>query len=174
MVRYVYASPGVPEQVQQVFPVQPKCHEDGSEWGEIFHRKLVEYLYQISFIDYWVEKEEISIVNCLTHFMLAYYFTKPLQGALFDKFRDVIMGRVSPLTLLEDTFSYTGKESVGKQIPSKEIPSGTGDPLKETKKMLEAKNDKHIQTIIGGTFKNNEILRDKNDKQVRTSTGGPL
>ena len=31
MVRYVYASPGVTEQVQQVFIGQLNIHEDGSE-----------------------------------------------------------------------------------------------------------------------------------------------
>ena len=61
--------------------------------------------------------------------MLADYFTIPLQGALFHKFREIIMGRVSPFTLKEDTFSYTIKESVGKQVPQKEIPLNTGEPL---------------------------------------------
>ena len=37
------------------------------------------------------------------HLMLADYFTNPLQGALFFMFRDIIMGRVSPYTLLKDT-----------------------------------------------------------------------
>ena len=49
--------------------------------------------------------------------MLADYFEKPLQGALFHKFRDIIRVRVSPFTLIEDTFSYTSKERVEKQIP---------------------------------------------------------
>ena len=40
MVRYVYTSPGVTEQVQNVFPGQPKRHEDGSEWGESFTENL--------------------------------------------------------------------------------------------------------------------------------------
>ena len=56
---------------------------------------------------------------------------------MFHKFRDIIIGRVSPFALLKDTFSYTSKERVGKQIPSKYIPSGIGGPLKETKDMLE-------------------------------------
>ena len=41
---------------------------------------------------------------------------------------------------------------VGKNIPSKEIPSGTGYPLVKTKDMLEDENNKHLRTIIGGTF----------------------
>ena len=52
------------------------------------------------------------------------------------------MGKVSPFKLLEDTFSYTSKDCVGKHISSKEIPSEIGDPLKETKNMFEDENDK--------------------------------
>ena len=106
--------------------------------------------------------------------MLADYFTKPLQGALFHQFRDIIMGRVSPFTLLEDTFSYTIKERVGKKILSKEIPLDTGDPLKETKYMLEDENDKQVHTSTGGSLKNKNMRRDKNGKQVCTITGEPL
>ena len=72
-----------------------------------------------SFIKDRVYKEEISIVYCPTHLMLAGYFKKTLQGALFHNFRYIIMGRVIPFTLLEDAFSYTSKERVGKQIPPK-------------------------------------------------------
>ena len=39
-----------------------------------------------------VEKGEVSIVYFPTENMLADYFTKPLHGELFKKFRDVIMG----------------------------------------------------------------------------------
>ena len=76
-----------------------------------------------------MDKKELSIVYCPTHNMLAYYSTKPLQGELFHKFRNIILGGVIPFTLLEDTFSYTSKEGVGKHIPSEYILSGTGEPL---------------------------------------------
>ena len=84
-----------------------------------------------------MDKEEISIVFYPTHPMLADYFTKPLQGALFQKFWYIIMGRFSPFTLLEGTFSYTSKERVVKYITSKEITLGTGEPLKRTKMMFQ-------------------------------------
>ena len=38
-----------------------------------------------------VEKGEMNIEYCPTGMMLADYFTKPLQGSLFNKFLDVIM-----------------------------------------------------------------------------------
>ncbi len=42
----------------------------------------------------------MTIVYCPTHEMLADFFTKPLQGSLFRKFRDVLLGHqhVSTLT----------------------------------------------------------------------------
>jgi hypothetical protein len=41
-----------------------------------------------------VAKKEVSIIYCPTKLMVADYFTKPLQGALFYKFRDQILGVV--------------------------------------------------------------------------------
>ena len=39
-----------------------------------------------------MDKGELSIEHCPTHLMIADYFTKPLQGKLFNTFRNVIMG----------------------------------------------------------------------------------
>ena len=39
-----------------------------------------------------IESNKISIAYCSTEHMLAYLFTKALQGSLFTKFCDVIMG----------------------------------------------------------------------------------
>ena len=47
MVPYVYASPEVPEQVQQVFTGQPKRHKEVSEREELLYRKLADYWYQV-------------------------------------------------------------------------------------------------------------------------------
>ena len=53
----------------------------------------------------------------------------------------------------------------------KDIPLGIGDPRKETKNMLEKKNDKQVRTNIGGTLKDKEVPRDKKDKRVCTHAG---
>ena len=45
------------------------------------------------------DKGEIDIKYCPTHNMLADFFTKPLQGALFEKLRAVIMGHAHISTL---------------------------------------------------------------------------
>jgi hypothetical protein len=44
------------------------------------------------FITDRVKKEEVSVVWCPTEDMIGDFATKPLQGALFRKFRDEIMG----------------------------------------------------------------------------------
>ena len=77
-----------------------------------------------------MEREELIIAYCTTNTMLDDYFTNTLQRALFHKFRDIVMGKSSLFTLIENTFLYTITERVGKQIPPKEIPLGTVDPLK--------------------------------------------
>ena len=46
-----------------------------------------------------VKKKEINIKYFPTEIMLADFFTKPLQGALFRKFQDVISG-YKPITTL--------------------------------------------------------------------------
>ena len=71
---------------------------------------------------------------------------------------------VSPFTLLEDSFSYTSKERVGKQIPSKDILLGAGKPLKETKKVLENENDKQVCTSIGCPLKKKDMPWEKKVK----------
>ena len=64
------------------------------------------------------------------------------------------MGRVGHFTLLEDIFSYKSKERVGKYMPLKDITLRNGDPLKETKNIIEYKNNKHLRKSTGGPLKN--------------------
>ena len=44
------------------------------------------------FISNRIEKKDICVVYCPTEEMIADYFTKPLQGALFRKFRNLVLG----------------------------------------------------------------------------------
>ena len=67
--------------------------------------------------------------------------------------------------------TYISALIVGKKITLKAVPSGTGEPLKEIKDMLEDKNNKQVRKITGGPLKKKEMLRDENNKQVRTSMG---
>ena len=43
------------------------------------------------FVSDRIKKNEVHVQYCPSHNMLAEYFTKPLQGATFRKFRDAIM-----------------------------------------------------------------------------------
>ena len=116
------------------------------------------------FIRYRVENEELSIVYCPTYLVSADYFINPLQVSLLHKFRYIIMGRVSPFALLEDKFSYISKDHVEIQIPSKDIPSGTGEPLKETKKIIEDENEKQVRTSTVGPLTKKDIPKDRKVK----------
>ena len=62
-----------------------------------------------------VNKKEVEIKYCPTTLMLGDYFTKPLQGSLFRRFRDVIMGKVHINDLLLDP-NFKIKERVEKVI----------------------------------------------------------
>ena len=44
------------------------------------------------FIKDILKRENIDLVHCPTERMIAYYYTKPLQGSLFKKLRDILMG----------------------------------------------------------------------------------
>jgi hypothetical protein len=59
-----------------------------------------------------IKTENIRIVHCPTEIMLADFFTKPLQGSLFRKFRDVLMGYKHTSTLIMPT-KQPSEERVG-------------------------------------------------------------
>jgi hypothetical protein len=65
------------------------------------------------FIKDRVDSGEIDIVYCPTEMMVADFFTKPLQGALFRKLKAVIMGDIDVATFLD--MSSRPKECVGKE-----------------------------------------------------------
>jgi hypothetical protein len=61
--------------------------------GKASSRKRTKHInIRYFFITNRVGKEEVSVVWCPTGDMIGDYATKPLQGALFRKFRDHIMG----------------------------------------------------------------------------------
>ena len=86
-----------------------------------------------------VDKKEVSIKYCPSNYMLADYFTKPVQGKLFRCLRAVIMGH-KPISWLETVIEPT-KERVkrktnlnGKIVVDsncgKEIKNGVGKSIK--------------------------------------------
>ena len=67
-----------------------------------------------------VDRKEVTIEYCLTDMMIAIFFTKPLQGALFLKFRDVILG-IKPISsiILSDGISSKERIEVNKNEKQK-------------------------------------------------------
>ena len=62
-----------------------------------------------------VKSENIDIVHCPTEEMLADFFTKPLQGQLFEKFKRVLMGHAHIDTLKQSPTTALVKERVGSE-----------------------------------------------------------
>ena len=58
-----------------------------------------------------VKRKEMEIMHCPTEVMIADFFTKPLQGNLFKRLRDVILGHV-PVSSLYQYLGSSPKERV--------------------------------------------------------------
>lgn len=67
---------------------------------------------------FWIkdrlESEQIKVEYCPTEKMLADFFTKPLQGNLFPKFRDVVLGYKHISSLYNESEQTLAQERVGK------------------------------------------------------------
>ena len=75
-----------------------------------------------------IDKGEMCVEYCPTHEMLADYYTKPLQGSLFKKLRNVIMGFDHISTLKNKvTPSLTMKERIEKRDEKQVIISNGKD-----------------------------------------------
>ena len=69
------------------------------------------------FIKDVIKREDIDIIHCSTKIMLADFYTKPLQGSLFRKMRDIIMG-ISPFPIEERVEGNEGPNGTeNKPIP---------------------------------------------------------
>ena len=72
-----------------------------ASWGQKSQHMDIQYF----FMKDRFESENISVVYCPTEEMLANLFTKPLQGSLFRKFRDVLLGHCHVNTLIKSPLS---------------------------------------------------------------------
>jgi hypothetical protein len=94
------------------------------------------------FITDRIARKDVAIQYCPTKEMVADYFTKPLQGALFYKFRDQIMGVVPMDTIMGDHRSVLDTKSPvnGKSVvPEKRHVVSTKLPDKKRVKVAQAK-----------------------------------
>ena len=75
------------------------------------------------FVKDQLDKKEFRLDYCPTGNMIADFFTKPLQGALFNRFRGVLMGWEHIVTISPSR----NKECVGKQVfPNEDVNVASG------------------------------------------------
>jgi len=103
--------------------------------------------------------ENITIRHCPTLLMLADFFTKPLQGGLFRKFRDVILGykHVSTLTELDET---AAQERVGER-PADGVSSAT-----ENKKDVPQQKNVSWADVVAGKTTRHQGKANKPSQQI--------
>ena len=63
----------------------------------------------------------IKIEYCPIENMIAEFFTKPLQGDLFKKFRDIVIGFKNISTIHENDEDQSYKECVGKDVSEGDV-----------------------------------------------------
>jgi hypothetical protein len=71
------------------------------------------------FIKDRVKKDNITIQHCPTDHMLVAFFTNPLQGNLFRKFRDILLGYKHTRTL-KPSIPCLDEERVGNLVKEQE------------------------------------------------------
>jgi hypothetical protein len=84
-----------------------------------------------------VDQKRLEIVYCPTEQILADYFTKPLQGALFRKFREVIMGWKQISTFKSSVLSPP-KERVGDMDESSPVAGPGKNPPRTYAQVLKS------------------------------------
>jgi hypothetical protein len=58
-----------------------------------------------------INKKEIRVEHCPTKEMIADYYTKPLQGSLFQKFRDLVLGiKMEDINEYKESYKATLKD----------------------------------------------------------------
>ena len=86
------------------------------------------------FIKDVLKRENIELIHCPTERMIADYYTKPLQGSLFKKMRDILMG----LAPFPDEERVRSSNNVSKNIKASE--NYDEDVSRKTVQINEDKN----------------------------------
>jgi hypothetical protein len=90
-----------------------------------------------------IEAENIKVKHCRTNHMLSDFWSKPLQGALFRKFRDVSMGLEHIDTLTEEPMT-TSEERVGDKISESHVDMGNERERKTYAEVTKEKTSKQV------------------------------
>jgi hypothetical protein len=91
------------------------------------------------FIKNCLDLEHIDVKHCLTEQMLANFFIKSLQGSLFRKFRDVIMGH-KHIDSLKETVPAPFQERVGEDNLLDNVRNGADGRMADTSDRKPVKN----------------------------------
>jgi hypothetical protein len=115
-----------------------------------------------------IKSEKINIVYCPTEQMLADFFTKPLQGSLFEKFKKVLMGQEHINTLARP--SLTTVEERVEQIKLEESKNVTTEENEQTSKFEQCASDgaQNGWTTVQRGKRNKTVYSDN----VSDDTGG--
>jgi hypothetical protein len=72
-------------------PRQSKRCVVGAEWAWFQQQANTSHQCPVFFVSDRIKSGKMNVEHCLTGEMVADFFTKPLQGAKFTKFRNLIM-----------------------------------------------------------------------------------
>jgi Reverse transcriptase (RNA-dependent DNA polymerase) len=102
------------------------------------------------FIKDRIANGEITLIHCPTAKMIADYFTKPLQGALFVKFRDLVMGITHFSTLDAPELTVLGSvlENTGSPASTMSPDATSERKRKEEQKNPVTKTGNHITKTV--------------------------
>jgi hypothetical protein len=95
------------------------------------------------FIKDQIANGEINLIHCPTAKMIADYFTKPLQGSLFVKFRDVVMGITHFSTLVAPEPIV-----LGSVLENTSSPASTIDPVATRERKRKEEQKKPITKTV--------------------------
>jgi len=109
---------------------------------------------QYFFITDRVKKEEVSVVWCPAGDMIGDYTTKPLQCALFRKFRDQVMGVVPA----QDPGPGKTDRNIGKSDTAKSKPR-KGKAMS----LVPPGKGRHRRSVLGGVTRARDAPTDEKD-----------
>ena len=88
-----------------------------------------------------VQKKEFSVEYCHTDSMLADFYSKALQGKLFHKYREVLMGWKHIDTLLKNDVNSPSKERVENNMAGESTTEHTTDKKVTWAEIVKGKKD---------------------------------
>ena len=125
-----------------------------------------------------IDKGEMEVQYCPSHEMLADYFTKPLQGSLFNRLRDVIMGYKHIDTLkihkhlsLKERVVIPTKEERSNERENRNVRSNAHEEQKKnTREEKGEKSDKKIKMV---TLADTHVYELEMTRKVISGGGNP-